>query len=304
LDRIVIPGVTRNYFNIPVWLAQRTGIFSRLDLEVVTHRTDKGTDESSAMIRDGRAQLGSCTTEIVVTDREAGGHLTILGGRINRLPFSLIAQPEIKSFADLCGKVIGVSSLNSGTSTMIVRWCAAEGLRYPEDFSLLAMGPIEERWRMLQSGEIAAGLQGVPLDFVAEDAGYTNLGSPTKVFPNFQFSVIIADERWAAANRDIVVRYLLGVLEGTQLLYADKKIAGAVAMAETDLSQNYVDRAWEAYVANEIIPRDGEVNEAGLRTLIELSASVRDVASRAETKIEDCVDRSYLEEAQKRFAAA
>ena len=43
-------------------------------------------------------------TENVILDRGAGGDLVVLGGNVNRLPFSFIARPPIASYADLRGR--------------------------------------------------------------------------------------------------------------------------------------------------------------------------------------------------------
>src|SRR3712207_7374002 len=49
----------------------------------------EGIEEVDARVRDGRAQLAYGVTEHVVLDAEAGGRQTIVGGNVNKLPFSL-----------------------------------------------------------------------------------------------------------------------------------------------------------------------------------------------------------------------
>jgi hypothetical protein len=57
----------------------------------------EGVDEVTNRLRDGRAQLGYGITEHVVLDSEACGFLEIIGGNVNRLPFSLIAGKTIRT---------------------------------------------------------------------------------------------------------------------------------------------------------------------------------------------------------------
>jgi ABC-type nitrate/sulfonate/bicarbonate transport system substrate-binding protein len=294
MDRLVFPVATHNYFHAPLWLAQHYGLFAAQGLDVVTEYTDQGTDELTSMVSDGRAQIGTSTTERVIINREAGGNLVVIGGKVNRLPFSLIARPSIKSFEDLRGKTIGVSSLDNGTSTVITRLCESHGLHHPSDFTLRAVGPIEKRWEMLRSGEIDAGLQGVPLDLIAMDAGFTNLAAPSKIFAEYQFSSFVADARWAKANRDIVVRFMRAILQGFAMFYANRERTVPVVMLEAGISRDYAIRAWEIYSAARIFPPDGDVTMAGMRAMIELSATVRNLAKRLGTRLEDCIDRSYL----------
>ena len=74
-----------------------------------------------------------------------------------------------------------------------MRLFEAHGLLHPRDYRLVAVGPILARWTMLQSGEIDAGLQGAPLNYIATDAGYTTLAEPRADFPDFQFSIQYLD---------------------------------------------------------------------------------------------------------------
>ena len=56
--------------------------------------------------------------------------------------------------------------------------------------------------------------------------------------------------------------------------------------------------AWEEYTREAIFPRDGEASAAGVRALIETSAMIRELPSRARTQAEDYIDRSWLAEAR------
>src|SRR5262249_42782225 len=156
------PISTRNYFHIATWLTKAANFFADEGLFVETDYRGKDADARVEMVRQGLAQAGTLSLEHILADREAGGdNLVAIAGAVNGLPFSLIAQPAIRMIAELRGKAIGVSSLDYGSSGIIIRHLAAHGLQ-PGDYRLVVAGAIEERWRMLQAGEIDAGLQGVP----------------------------------------------------------------------------------------------------------------------------------------------
>src|SRR5258708_22745685 len=130
MEKIIFTAVSRNYFNMPVWIAQHQGMFADEGLDV-TIELYEGVDEVTNRLRDGRAQLAYGITEHVVLDSEAGGFLEIIGGNVNRLPFSLIAGQSIKTFEELKGKTVGVSSLAAGSSSLVMTLLAARGLEYP-----------------------------------------------------------------------------------------------------------------------------------------------------------------------------
>ena len=104
MDTIKFAAVSRNYFNMPVWVARHTGLFEAEGLNVAIE-LHEGVDEVTNRLRDGRVSLAYGITEHVVLDSEAGGRLEIIGGNVNKLPFSFIAGKGITRAEDLRGKV-------------------------------------------------------------------------------------------------------------------------------------------------------------------------------------------------------
>lgn len=301
-DRLTLAVTSRNYFNLPAWIALHAGLFAAEGLDVVIDHIE-AIDLVNEAVTTGAAQFAYGVTEHVILDAEAGGHQVILGGNVNRLPFSLITAPEIRSFADLRGKTIGVSSLRAGSSSLIMQLLAARGLHYPDDYAMVACGPILARWDRLQSGEIQAGLQGAPLNYIARDAGFNTLCEPRDEVPWFQFTSLNADKRWLAANRDLALRFLRAFLRAHERFYADRATANAIAVQESGIEPRYADRAWLEYTAAEIFPRDGEASTAAVQTLIETSALIRETPNRGRLRAEDHIDRSWLAAARQSMPA-
>lgn len=296
MDTLTLAVVSRNYFNLPAWIALHAGLFATEGLEVRIDHIE-GIEEVNSRLRDGRAQLAYGVTEHVILDAEAGGRQRIIGGNVNRLPFSLIARPGIRDPADLKGKRIGVSSLRAGSSSLIIRLLARHGLRWPEDYELVPCGPILARWDLLRSGGIDAGLQGAPLDYIALDQGFVSLGNPRDEVPEYQFTSLDVDAGRVAANRDPVLRFCRAFLRAHERFHADRAIAGRIAVQESGIERRYADRAWAEYMRDGIFPRDGEASEAGVQALIDTSTLIRDLPPR-QRRAADYIDRSWLAEAR------
>lgn len=297
MDPLTLVVVSRNYFNLPAWIGLHAGLFAAEGIALHIDHIE-GIEEVNERIRDGRAQLAYGVTEHVILDAEAGGHQAIIGGNVNRLPFSFIARPGLARLEDLRGKKIGVSSLRAGSSSLIMRLLAARGLHWPNDYELVPCGPILARWDMLRTGEIDAGLQGAPLNHMALDLGFVSLCEPRTEVPDFQFTSLDVDLRWARGNRDLLLRFLRGFLRAHEKFYTDQAFARDVAMRETGIEARYADLAWAEYTRDAIFPRDGEASAAGVQALIETSALIRDLPARARTRAEDYIDRSWLAEAR------
>ena len=293
MEKLVFTAVSRNYFNMPVWIAQHQGLFTDEGLDVAIELYE-GVDEVTNRLRDGRAQLAYGITEHVILDSEAGGTLEIIGGNVNRLPFSFIGGKNLRNVDDLRGKTIGVSSIEAGSSSLVIKLLSARGLEYPRDYNLRAVGPILTRWAMLQSGEIDAGLQGAPLNYIAVDQGFPSLCEPREEVPYFQFTSLNVDQHWARANPAIMKKFMRAFVRAHQRFFTDRDGVAAIAMQETGISKDYALRAWNEYTVDEIFPRDGDASTKAVQALIEISSLIRAVPNRVKTSADDYINRDYL----------
>src|SRR3954454_6397149 len=94
MDRIKLAAVSRNYFNMPLWVGLHEGLFAAEGLDVALELHEP-IDEVTDRLRDGSVDLALGVTEHVVLDSERGGRLAIIGGNVNKPPFSLIAGKDI-----------------------------------------------------------------------------------------------------------------------------------------------------------------------------------------------------------------
>lgn len=293
-NHLQVAAVSRNYFNMPLWVAQACGFFEGERLSVNLNLIE-GIDRVTEGLASGEFQIDLGVTENVILNRERGGRLEVIGGNVNRLPFSLIAQPGIKRIADLRGKRIGVSSIDAGSSSLVMKLLAEHGLTYPDDYTLLAVGPILTRWTMLQSGEIDAGLQGAPMNHVAIKAGFSNLGRPSDMFPNFQFTSVNVDSDWGSQNRNTVLAFLRAYVRACQWLTANREASREIARKEADMLPNHADLAWQECVKDGVIPADGRADVKGIQTLIEVSSQIRALPGRRTLDANTYLNQGYFD---------
>src|SRR5690606_14652181 len=100
--------------NLSLWIAIRQGFLEQQGLEVELELHEP-IDAVTERLRDGRLDIILGVTEHVILDRERGGDMAIIAGNVNRLPFSFISAKHIRSFEDLRGGTIGVSSIEAGS---------------------------------------------------------------------------------------------------------------------------------------------------------------------------------------------
>lgn len=245
LREVVLAGGALGFNWLPVYVADAQGLFAREGLSVRLVRTGS-VDTATAAAKAGETDLAITPPEGAVADYLEGGQLRIVAGNVNRLPLTLIAQPEIKSVGDLKGKVLGTSSLTEGTAVYTIEMLSQAGLKYPDDFEFSVVGVHPARWKALQERTIDAAVQLIPLNFVAIDAGYSNLGEVSDCIPEIVFTTMVARADWIAANREVLDKLRSALKAATAWLY-DPRNGDALSPLVTRATQ-----AEPAYVAKSL----------------------------------------------------
>jgi ABC-type nitrate/sulfonate/bicarbonate transport system substrate-binding protein len=301
-DTLRVGLVSRTFFSVPLWAAQRQGFFVREGLRVET-TIFNSINRITEGLKAGALHIGLATPEGVIQDVEAGGGLRIVAGNTGRLTHFLIAQKKHRRIEDLRGGVIGVASPDEGTAFVVQEILAAHGLRYPDDYSLAPVGGAPARWDALREGRIDAGLQSIPLNYMAEDAGFPSLGDAAAYVPAYQFTTVNSHAAWAGAHGEELVRFLTALLLGTRWMYDSRDAAVALTAEEMELPRDYAERGWRYFTSQRIIPTDGAVNPAGMAKVIEIMGRAGTLTVTRETRPEKYLDLSFLSRARQASGA-
>jgi NitT/TauT family transport system substrate-binding protein len=249
MKEITVGVIAPAYVNVPLWVAQEQGFLERRGLRA-TERILGTTHGVTDALRDGAVDIALSSPEGSIADALAGGPLRVVAGLIDRPPLSMIAIPRHRTFADLRGGRIGTSSLTEGTRHVAERMLAAHGLTYPADYDFALEGSHVERWKALQAGTIDAALQMIPYDYLAADAGFTDLGPVTE---EFALSAVCAR---VDTERALVTPFLQALAEAAEWFRGHIEDSAAMAAARTSIEPRYSLRACQALAADGVIPRD------------------------------------------------
>jgi ABC-type nitrate/sulfonate/bicarbonate transport system substrate-binding protein len=295
-DRLAIGLVSRTYFNMPLWIAQDRGFFAQEDLAV--EGTIFGNASQEPPLLDGTFQFYIGSPEVVMQNAAAGGPLRLIAGNCGRLVHFLIARAPFRRIEDLRGRTVGIFNFKEGTFFHVKAMLAAHGLHYPDDYQVKETGGVPPRHKALLEGTIDAGLQSVPWSTVAEGAGMNNLGDATDYVPDWQFVSVNANDAWAAANRDTVVRFLRALQRGTDWLFGHRKEASEIAARELPAPLAQAERAWDFFTGTKALAPDLALNRKGLAAVLATLRATGLVPPDAPTDPAYCVNESYLKEAR------
>jgi ABC-type nitrate/sulfonate/bicarbonate transport system substrate-binding protein len=296
-DVVKVANVSRTLFSLPLWVAQRRGFMTEEGLET-TSTILNNAEKINAALRAGEMQIAMGTPEAVIIDAYKGGTLRLIAGNTRKLPHFIIARPHIRTLADLRGANFGILSEKEGSTYVVQDIAKAVGLT-PSDYRMTVVGGAPTRWKLLQAGKIDVGLQPFPLSYIAEAAGYTNLGSVIKFVPEWQFTTINADLKWAAKNRGVVVRFLRGVQRGRDFMRTNPKETAEIAAAELKTTVALAARAMNDAEKLGILDPDLAFTEPGLRKVFATLQLAGDIAAAEKFEMARFADLSFREASRK-----
>ena len=291
-DKLAVGLVSRTYFNMPLWIAAEHGYFADEGLSV--EGTIFGNASQVPPLIDGTFQAFIGSPELAIQNAAAGGPLRIVAGNAGKLVHSLIARAPFRRIEDLRGATIGIFTFTEGTFFHARAMLAAHGLNYPGDYQVKETGGVPPRHKALLAGEIDAGLQSVPWNYVAEEAGMNNLGDASDTVPDWQFVSINVNREWAAKNRDTLVRFLRALKRGTDWLYGHRAEASEIAARELPAPLHHAERAWDFFTGSNALTRDMSINLKGLAANIATLKEAGLLARDAPADPAFYIDASYL----------
>jgi ABC-type nitrate/sulfonate/bicarbonate transport system substrate-binding protein len=288
--------VSRTIFYLPAWTAEQQGFFKAegIDpkIEVYNDAHKIFTD-----LQAGTIQIGISSIETVIEDGYKGGTLRLVAGTAQRPPHFIIAQPEIKTLADLKGKTIGVVSMHEGTTFFIKDIAKAGGFALA-DVKVEAVGGSPTRARLLKERKIDAGLQPYPLSYEAEAAGFSNLGAIVKLVPDYQFTSVMIDEKWAKPNSALLVAFLRALRKGTDFIFAHPDQSAELGAKQLHTSPANAKRALEDTARMDVMARDLSLTDLSLKRVFETMQQAGVMDKGAVYDRAKFVDESYLMESR------
>jgi NitT/TauT family transport system substrate-binding protein len=189
--------------------------------------------------------------------------------------------------------------MTEGTALYTMEMLRQHGLHYPGDYEFAVVGVHPARWKALQEGSIDAAVQLLPLNFVAIDAGYSNLGEVTDYIPEIIFTALIVDRTWAQAHRGPIVAFMRAIVAATRMLYDSANDAELIALTAevTNAEGKYGRQALEYMREKNVFSRDLSIPPAAFAKSLELMQKAGLADARLASDTRDLVDDSYRVEA-------
>jgi ABC-type nitrate/sulfonate/bicarbonate transport system substrate-binding protein len=285
--------------SLPLNVAMRKDYFRREGVNLVMMPIPGGTDRIVAALDKGEIDAGKNATPYLIQAALKGSDAVAFISQTANPVYSLIVRPEIKSYADLKGKAIGLSTPGDTITLSSVRLLNAKGIK-AADYTAKAVVGTPARFDCLKSGECAAVPMGQPEDLEAIKQGFPRLGFTHEAGADLIFNVDMVRRAWGAQNKDVLVRFVRAMASGYAFMNDARNRDEMVAIVKETgkLPDDVAREIYAPYLepGKNVLPRKGEISLPAMSRVVALMAEVGAIPAPVPTA-ERFVDLQYLKAA-------
>ena len=205
-----------------VWVAEDKGLFRKNGLEVEVIVTGQGGTAGISALLANDIQMVNSAGDVLVAAALRGGDTVMVASVVNKGLQRLVSKPEIKTPADLKGKRVGVTRIGAVSHSVLLMMLQRWKMNV-NDVQVLQLGSSPNMLASLDKGGVDAAVLTIPSMFVAEDRGYRVLLDMADTDIYYLHTMVATTRQYIKSNRDKVLRFLRGYVEGIAFVKHNKK---------------------------------------------------------------------------------
>ena len=259
-------------------VAQANGIFTRYGLQIQIPRgAAGGSEEVRRWLASGELDLADYGVDNAIAMVENAGVDVILVAATDYTPNELVAQPEIKSIADLRGKIVLVDAPNTQNALALKKILSTAGLSPGTDYQMKEAGGTTARVNaMLKQKEYAATIASGQTAVQARQQGLVSLATTSNIVgPVLRYGVFTR-RQWAQENSDLLVRYLAAHIEAQRWIMNPEnkdKVIDMVAQ-QRKLPRDLAAGIYDADTGPNGLAKDAAIDVARFSNVLKFRAEV------------------------------
>jgi ABC-type nitrate/sulfonate/bicarbonate transport system substrate-binding protein len=272
----VFPGA----INVPLWSGIKQGFFAKRGLEMEIVYTPNSIEQLTG-IAAGKFDIMLTAIDNIIAYKEKQGEVpaegdtdlfAFMGSDDAFLRF--VVQEDIKSFADLPGKILTADALTTGFAFVLRRMLAQNNID-ENAIEWMSTGGVLQRWQaMMEHPEQKGTLQVTPFEIMGASKGHHVLARAADVLDSYQGIVGGARVAWAKENAEDLSGFIAGWLEAVNWMYdpANREMAlDIIAENMPQMPRPVAAGACEIFFDAETgMRRDGTFDMPGIATVLDL----------------------------------
>ena len=287
--RFAYPAKSLNY--LPITMGRDKGMFQAegIDLQMVL----VASTIQVAALTTGDIDFSGAQSQ-VMAGAARGLPVKVVGFLTIKPSFWLMAKPEIKSMAELKGKIVGITAIGSSTDTLARFLLNKNGLAPDREVALIGTGTTANILTAMKAGTVDAGVLSPPFNAMATQMGYRTLA----YFGDYveqSLSGVGTSDKMIRERPELVRRMLIATIKS--LRFIQQRPADSIQFIAKEWSMD-APSATELYKS--MLPafsRDGGMDEKGIRDA--LRRETERMALKEETPLSKVMDLRLLREVQK-----
>jgi len=204
----------------PIWVGQEGGLFTKhgvnVDLKYLA-----ATTAVQGMVGGGE-EVGLVGNQGIDAKLE-GADLIYVASGLPTFVFQVYGRPEIKSMADLKGKVVAVTQPSASTDYAMRIVLKRNGLEPDKDVKILYAQDIAAVFTSVSNGNASAGIMSAPTSLKAKAAGLKPILNITELRIPFLFTGMLSSPRIMREKNEALTRFLRGYIEAMAVIRRDKE---------------------------------------------------------------------------------
>jgi NitT/TauT family transport system substrate-binding protein len=294
-DRIIVGYDGTAGFQGPIWAAYDLGLLERHGFNAELVMIPGGARGMQALL-SGSTHFAQGSASAPISVLIKGGDLVIVAVALNKFPFSLVTQKEIRKPADLIGKKIGI--VNFGGSNELAVLLALKEWNIPShSVILLPSGDAATRLIAMTTKALDATVLAPPETLKAAEFGMNILGHISEMKASFPQTVITVRRSFLEKNRNTVKRFVRAYSEAIYQFRTSKEKAIAVyAKRLRQRDAKVIEETYNYFAGKFSFPP--RLDRGGMLNALSL-VSQRSPGVKSEAQPEQFVDESVLDELEK-----
>lgn len=281
-------------FQASMWAVKDFGLLKKYNLDGETILVPGTTRQIQALVGDS-IQFAHVDAAGHIRAVMRGAEIVMIAGSLNKFPFSLVAQKEIRKPADLIGKKIGIVGFG-GANDLAVTLLLREWKIPREKVTVLQAGGGANRLVALSSKALDATVLSHPELGEALRMGMNELGNLDEFkSADYPMSAVAVRRSLLERKRDVVKRFVMAYAEGTYQFMNDSE--KGMALFKHRLKQDNakaLEQTYKYFAPKFSFPI--RVSHNGMQNTLELIANEN---PKLDTKLEKYLDESILDELEK-----
>jgi len=277
------------------WIAREAGLFKKYNLDFQLVHIPSSPTVTAAML-GGDAEVALTGGEGIIRAYVQGAtDFLFIGSVKNVLTHSILARPEIKKPEDLRGKKIGINRIGSNPHYFAVQALRQKGMD-PRDVQFIQSGGPLETTAALFSGALDAAAMAPPADARASARGFNIVVYGSELHLPYVAAAFVSRRPIVAKRPQVIGQFMRVMAEAAKILHTDKEFTYQVLGKYLRLTDRKIlDSSYDSEI--KILEPRLAIAPEGFQAILEEVAKVDPRAKKI--KVDDLVDRRYLDELEK-----